>query len=127
MKVGDEYKVLSKTICEKDLGVFIDKNLNFKEHIKQQIKKARCTAGAIHRNIIYKTPDIMVPLFKSMVRPIIEYGNVVWAPYLKQDIQAIENIQKNFTKRIKGLNKMRLSPVVSPNYLLNRSIDAVFL
>ena len=41
-----------------------------------------------------------------MVRPIIEYGNVVWAPYLKQDIQAIENIQKNFTKRIFGLNKM---------------------
>ena len=48
----------------------------------------------------------MVPLFKSMVRPIIEYANSVWAPYLKQDIQAIENIQKNFTKRIYGMNKM---------------------
>ena len=48
----------------------------------------------------------MVPFFKSMVRPIIVYGNIVWAPYLKQDIQAIENIQKNFTKRIYGLNKM---------------------
>ena len=45
----------------------------------------------------------MVPLFKSMVRPIIEYANSVWAPYLKQDIQAIENIQKNFTKMIFGM------------------------
>ena len=24
----------------------------------------------------------MVPLFKSLVRPILEYGNVVWAPCL---------------------------------------------
>ena len=48
----------------------------------------------------------MVPLFKSMVRPILEYANPVWAPYLKQDIQAIQNIQKNYTKRIYGLKKM---------------------
>ena len=31
--------------------------------------------GVIHRNIINKTPSIMVPLFKCMIRPIIEYGS----------------------------------------------------
>ena len=62
-------------------------------------------AGAIHRNLVNKTANIMVPLFKSMIRPIIEYGNPVWSPFLKQDINAIENIQKNFTKRIHGMRK----------------------
>ena len=47
----------------------------------------------------------MVPLFKSMVRPIVEYANSVWAPYLKQDIKTIENIQKHFTKKIYGMKK----------------------
>ena len=105
MKEGGEDKILTKTTCEKDLGVFIDKNLNFKEHIIKEVKRARQTAGIIHRNITNKTPDIMVPLFKSMVRPIVEYANPVWAPYLKQDIKCIENVQKHFTKKIYGMRK----------------------
>ena len=105
MKEANEHKVLTKTTCEKDLGVFINNNLNFKDHIKNQVKKARRTAGVIHRNITNKTSDIMVPLFKSMVRPIVEYANPVWSPYLKQDIKTIENIQKHFTKKIYGMRK----------------------
>lgn len=52
-------------------------------------------------HIINETPNIMVPLFKSMMRPIIEYANVVWAPYLKKDIILIESFQRYFTKNIK--------------------------
>ena len=105
MKNGDEYCTLNKTVCEKDLGVFVDKNLKFDEHISQKIKKARSMSGMIYRNIIHKTPTIMVPLFKSMIRPHIEYGNAVWCPYLKQDKCALENVQRNFTKKIHGMKK----------------------
>ena len=38
-----------------------------------------------------------------MVRPILEYANSVWAPYLKKDIHAIESIQRHFTKKVTGL------------------------
>ena len=100
---GDNKIILNKTECEKDLGVYIDKNLDFKKHISTQIKKARSTSGIIYRNIINKKANIMVPLFKSMIRPIVEYGNVVWAPHLKKDIIAIESIQRNYTKKIKGM------------------------
>ena len=100
---GDNKIILNKTECEKDLGVYIDKNLDFKKHISTQIKKARSTSGIIYRNIINKKANIMVPLFKSMIRPIVEYGNVVWAPHLKKDIIAIESIQRNYTKKMKGM------------------------
>ena len=33
------------------------------------------------RVITFKTPEIMVPLFKSLIRPILEYANAVWCPY----------------------------------------------
>ena len=92
MKNGEDHTKLNKSEFEKDLGVNIDTNLDFKVHIKTTVKKARSAAGIINRHIIHKTPKIMVQLFKSMVRPILEYANAVWAPYLKKDIILLESI-----------------------------------
>ena len=103
MRDGDIVSKLDDTVCEKDLGVFIDNKLDFKEHIIKQTNKARSMAGCINRNIINKTSDIMVPLFKAMIRPILEYGNAVWFPYFKKDRKRIENIQRTFTKKIHGM------------------------
>ena len=58
---------LDITKSEKDLGVFIDPNLNFEDHITNTVSKARRTAGLLSRTITYKSKDIMVPLFKSLV------------------------------------------------------------
>ena len=60
----------------------------------------------IMRAISYKSPDIMVPLFKSLVRPTLEYANVVWFPSKRKDIDAIEKVQKRFTKRIVGMKDL---------------------
>ena len=58
----------------------------------------------ISRVINWKDKEIMIPLFKSLVRPILEYGNILWHPYLIKHIATIENIQRRFTKRIIGLS-----------------------
>jgi len=36
------------------------------------------------------------------VCPILEYNSVVWSPYRKHDIEAIERVQRRFTKRLRG-------------------------
>ena len=33
-------------------------------------------------------------LFKSLVRPHVEYPNVIWSPILKKDIQLTEYVKK---------------------------------
>ena len=48
----------------------------------------------------------MIPLFKSLVRPILEYANVVWSPHLRKHIDNIESVQRNFTKRIIGMKDL---------------------
>ena len=48
----------------------------------------------------------MVPLFKSLVRPILEYGNVVWSPSKRKHIDLIESVQRNFTKCVIGMKDM---------------------
>ena len=44
----------------------------------------------------------MIPLFKALVRPILEYGNTVWCPHLRKHIDLLEGVQRRFTKRIIG-------------------------
>ena len=60
------------------------------------------------KSISSSSGDILVPLFTSLVRPILEYGSVVWTPYKLKDIDYIEQVQRHFTKRIKGLYQERL-------------------
>ena len=60
----------------------------------------------ILRHINGRTEDILVPLFVGLVRPIIEYANPVWSPMYRKDINRIEKVQQNFTKRISGLNHL---------------------
>ena len=94
--------LLEKTDAEKDLGVIIDKDLSFDMHISESVKRASKIAGLILRIIHFNNQDILVPLFKALVRPILEYGNPVWNPLLKKHTHAVEDVQRRFTKRISG-------------------------
>ena len=97
---------LFKSTAEKDLGVLVDENLSFNEHVNAVTKKANQIAGMILHNITNRDKYIMVPLFKALVRPILEYANVVWCPFLKKDKDKVEKVQRRFTKRIKGMKDL---------------------
>ena len=84
----------------KDLGITISNCLKWDEHINHIKSKAfqRChhIFKAFHTNNIWT----LVKAYKSFVRPILEYGSVVWSPYLKEDIVSVESAQRFFTKKI---------------------------
>ena len=103
---GDEKTRLETTTSEKDLGISVDPELKFDSHINDKVKKVNSIAGLINRTISCKHKEIMVPLYKALIRPIIEYGNSVWCPNLRKDIDAIEAVQRRFTKRIIGSNDL---------------------
>ena len=48
----------------------------------------------------------MMHLYKSLIRFHLEYCCPVWDPTRIQDIQSIEDVQRNFTARIAGLGSM---------------------
>ena len=88
---------------EKDLGVYVDHNLNFSKHIQTQVNKANRLLGLIRRSFTYLDKDMMKILFTSIVRPHLEFGNVAWSPILKKHVQLIEQVQHRATKIIPGL------------------------
>jgi len=56
----------------------------------------------IRRNIKYKNKEGMMILYKTLVRPTLDYCVPVWRPYNKKDIAKIERVQKRYTKMIEG-------------------------
>jgi len=98
--------VLESIQSEKDLGVYVDSELSFEEHVHQTAKKGNRIAGMLIHYIQCKNKEIMIPLFKSLVRPILEYGNTVWHPFLVRHVKEIEDVQRRFTKKLIGVQDM---------------------
>jgi hypothetical protein len=88
---------------EKDIGVYVDKDLRFKEHINTTVSKANRLVGLIRRSFVYIDIPTFRNLFKVIVRPHLEYGNLIWSPRTKMDRDAIEGVQRRATKLVPGL------------------------
>ena len=82
--------ILEKLNSINDLGVIFDSNLTFKDHMAQKISKAYSILGIIKRNFIHMDESTFILLYKSMVRPHLEYANSVWCPYKQGDIKELE-------------------------------------
>ena len=69
--------------------------------------KASRVMGMIKRTIRQKEVRIMISLYKTLVRPHVEYCVSAWSPYCKKDKELLEKVQRRFTKMIinmKGLS-----------------------
>ena len=94
---------LTRTAEEKDLGVIMDNVLTFHKHTAYSIKKASKMLG-LFRVTFTCLDEITVPkIFMAMVRPHLEYGNVIWHPRFQRDKAEIEKFQRRATKLIPTL------------------------
>ena len=99
--------ILSKTGKEKDLGVTMNANMKVSEQCRIAAFKGNQVLGMIRRNITYKEKSLIVPLYKAIVRPHLEYCIQAWSPYLRKDIDMLEKIQRRATKLIPELRDLR--------------------
>ena len=89
--------------CEKILGVIIDNKLSFKEHIYDCVNRASKICNIIFANIKQVNNSILIKLYKSFARPLLENASVICCPHHINLIELIENVQRRFTKRLPGL------------------------
>lgn len=96
-------RVLENVDSEKDLGVIVSKDLK----VSQQCERASSTAnrmlGMIKRTITCRKREVILPLYKSIVRPHLEYCVQAWQPHLIKDIELLEAVQHRATKCITGM------------------------
>ena len=84
--------IVEPTSCVKDLGVFIDSNLDWNEHIRNICKRARRKSGWILNTFHTRNEKPLMTLYKTLVRPILDYNSEVWNPYKLKHITEIEKI-----------------------------------
>ena len=97
---GGKDTTMGETTNERDLGMQIDRDLKFDQQMEMVANKANKTLGLIRRSFTYLDGPTMKKIYTSLVRLILEFGNVVWAPTLKRDQQMIENVQRRTMKLV---------------------------
>ena len=88
------------------LGVLVSNNLKVGPQCNQAFQKANLMLGLLKRMIDNKTLHIMLSLYKSLVRPHVEYCVSAWSPHYIKDKDTSERIQHRFTRLIPGMQKL---------------------
>ena len=92
--------VLGRTTQEKDLGVTFSVDMKVSEQCGIAVSKGNKMLGL---TVMYKEKQLIVRLYKSIVRPHLEYCIQAWRPYRKKDIDKLERIQRRATRIISEL------------------------
>ena len=79
---------------EKDLGIIIDNQLKFHSHVSSISSKARKLLALIRQSFIYSDKETFPYLYKSIIRPTLEYGNLILGPFYLLDQQKFEKVFK---------------------------------
>ena len=90
----------------RDLGVQMSSDGSWSKHIATIVRRASLLSGWIFSVFRDRSPEVMLQLFKSLVRPILEYCCLVWDPSKSGDIKSIENVQRCFTRRLDGMQNL---------------------
>ena len=79
----------------KYLGVTFSSDASWTPHINTICLKTRKLVGMLFRKFYCHIDSLsLLKLYLSTVRPHLEYASSVWDPYLKKNIEAIEQVQK---------------------------------
>jgi ribonuclease P/MRP protein subunit RPP40 len=96
------YRINGKELASfdnyRDLGVTVSFDLSWSNHILKITKKANSILFLLNKVFRKSSPAIFAKLYKTYVRPVLEFANCVWTPVLQRDIQLLESVQRRATR-----------------------------
>ena len=110
--------MIENSLVERDLGLIVSSDLKWATQVEKATKAAKAIIAQIKNSFRYFDAELVRLLYVSLVRPHLEFAVPVWNPYMKKDIEKLENIQHRATRlppklRKKGyeyrLEKLRLT------------------
>ena len=85
----------------RDLGIIINNEANFNDHVEHIVSKVKQKTGWILRSFMSRKPYIMKLLWKQLVQPHIDYCSQLF-PLSRSNLLQIENLQRNYLRKICG-------------------------
>lgn len=84
----------------KYLGIWITNRLSWNKHIDYVTSNTLRKLFFLKRTLKYSTSDTRLLAYKTIIRPMLEYGNVIWDPFTKLNLTKLERIQNKATRFI---------------------------
>jgi hypothetical protein len=102
----DENNKVEKSDKVKDLGVTMSEDISFNKHITNIVNDGKRTGGWTLRLINSRDPETVLLIYKTYVRPKLEYASPLWSPHLVKNIIQLESVQRTITSKIRGLEHL---------------------
>ena len=74
------------------MGFIVSDDFKWEKQMLRGSKKANRILGMIKRNVTDRSQSTLIPLYKSLVTPHLEYCRSVWNPHFRKDIELIEGV-----------------------------------
>lgn len=87
----------------KDLGILMSNDLRFTKHIDKVTARCRSLIAWTLRTFNTRNKVVMLTLLKSLILPRIDYCSQLYSPFLQQEWNKLESIQRRFTSHIEGM------------------------
>ena len=83
---------IETTYEERDLVVIITETLDVIKQCVRADNKANAMLDMINRTFKYKTKEVVLKLYKSLVRPHLDYCIQTWCSFIQKDIDLLESV-----------------------------------
>ena len=91
---------LKRSSCIKYLGLYIDSNLSWKDHIDYVCKKVKRSISVLSKLRHFVTTTVLKTLYYSLVYPFLIYGITVWGNTYQTTLNPLYLLQKKVVRII---------------------------
>ncbi len=89
----------------KHLGLWLSSNLTWRKHINEMAAKARKRLGCVQKHKYKLNRRCLELLYLTFVRPVMEYGNVLYDSAAQEDLDILDELEKEALRTITGARR----------------------
>ena len=97
-------KILQSTEEEKDIGVTISASLKPGAQCRKAARTAQTVLAQVSRAFHFRDRHVFVRLYKTYVRPHLEFSVPAWSPSSGADRECLEKVQMRAVNMVSGLS-----------------------
>ena len=90
----------------KDLGVTVDRQLKFHSHVSKRLGFLQSLTSNILGCTLNRSSSFLMSIYKSHIRPKLEYGSCLWNMGFVGDMRRMERLQRRWTRSVSGLENL---------------------
>ena len=112
---------LTHTVKERDLCIILTPDFKFSAQSSRTASKANAILGMLKHTFMSRDVELWALLYRTYIRPHLEFANSAWSPFLRRDITVLEKVQRRATRLPKRLKEVEYGERLGGRAILQNS------